>query len=240
MSSRRRKAVEAGLRAQRLIKNFTMKLIVISPEGDEAREVPVLMAMLAAGLERYHVRKPNWSREKLADWLGKLPERWRSRLVLHQHHELVDELKLGGRHWRDDGTALLEPPAVSMAPFHGLDRIGPHGVASRSCHDLATLRASLGRYDSVLLGPVFPSISKQGHGPNGMLSLNELYHLLRHRTPTQKHTQVIALGGLTAANAPRCRNFGFDGVATLGAIWQSPDPVRAFTEIQSAIAYHAT
>lgn len=217
-----------------------MKLIVISPEGDDAREVPALMAMLAAGLERYHVRKPAWSREKLAEWLRALPERWRVKLVLHQHHEFVDEFKLRGRHWRDDGTALLEPPAVSMAPFNGMERMAPGIFASRSCHDLETLRASLGRYDSILLGPVFPSISKKGHGPDGALCLNELYQLLRHRTSYQKHTEVVALGGLTAVTAPRCRNFGFDGVATLGAIWKSADPVRAFTEIQSAIAYHAT
>jgi thiamine-phosphate pyrophosphorylase len=217
-----------------------MKLIVISPEGDDEREVPALMAMLAAGLERYHVRKPAWPREKLAEWLRGLPQRWRSRLVLHQHHDFVDEFKLRGRHWRDDGTVLLEPPAISMTPFDAPDRVGPGALSSRSCHNLKTLRASLGRYDAVLLGPVFPSVSKQGHRPNGEICLNELYQLLRHRTVHQKHTEVIALGGLTPARAPRCRNFGFDGVATLGAVWHSPDPVRAFTEIQSALVYHAT
>jgi thiamine-phosphate pyrophosphorylase len=198
------------------------------------------MAMLAAGLVRYHVRKPAWPREKLEAWLRSLPERWRSRIVLHQHHELVEELKLCGRHWRDDGTALLEMPEVSMAPFSQVDRMVPGIFSSRSCHDLAALRASLGRYDAVLVGPVFRSVSKHGHGPNGDLNLNELYQLLRHRTAHQKHTEVIALGGLTPVNAPRCRNFGFDGVATLGSVWQAADPVRAFTEIQSALAYHAT
>lgn len=217
-----------------------MKLIVISPEGDDVREVPALMAMFAAGLVRYHVRKPGWSKEKLASWLNMLPERWRSRFVLHQHHDLVDEFKLLGRHWRDDGTALLEPPAASMAPFSQIDRTVPGIFSSRSCHDLETLRMSLGKYDGVLLGPVFPSISKTGYEPDGEIDLTELYQLLRHRTSYQKHTEVIALGGLTPANATRCRNFGFDGVATLGAIWLAPDPVRAFTEIQSAISYHAT
>ncbi|MGC4072237.1 MAG: thiamine phosphate synthase [Nibricoccus sp.] len=213
---------------------------MISPEGEDVREVPVLTAMLAAGLERYHVRKPSWSRDMLAEWLQSLPERWRGKLVLHQHHDLVDEFKLCGRHWRDDGTALLEPPAISVAPFKGMDRSSPGVWASRSCHDLETLRSLLGRYDSILFGPVFPSISKLGYKPSGTLSLNELYQMLRHRTSYQKHTEVIALGGLTAATAPRCRNFGFDGVATLGAIWQSADPLRAFSEIQSAIDYHAT
>jgi thiamine-phosphate pyrophosphorylase len=218
-----------------------MKLIVISPEGDDVREVPALMAMLAAGLERYHVRKPAWSREKLEGWLRSLPVRWRSRLVLHQHHDFVEGMKLGGRHWRDDGTALLDPPAVSTAPFEAeVSEENWMPFASRSCHDLEALRSALGKYDTVLLGPVFASVSKVGHGPSGTISLNELYQLLRHRTAHQRRTEVIALGGLTPGNAARCRNFGFDGVATLGSVWQSPDPVRAFTEIQSALTYHAT
>lgn len=218
---------------------MSMKIVVISPEGDDPREIPSLMAMMAAGLERYHVRKPAWSCEKLEGWLRGLPERWRARLVLHQHHELVDVLKIGGRHWRDDGTALLEMPAASVSPFVAAEPRATHGLfLSRSCHDLASLRKAMGHYDSVLLGPVFSSISKKGHGPSSALNLNELYQLLRRRTPAQRRTAVIALGGLTAATAPRCRNFGFDGVASLGAIWQSADPVRTFTEIQSALAYH--
>jgi thiamine monophosphate synthase len=31
---------------------------------------------------------------------------------------------------------------------------------------------------------------------------------------------------------------GFDGVALLGAVWSAPDPVRAYSDVQSAIAVH--
>src|SRR5580704_15973511 len=86
-----------------------MKLVVISPEGDDPRETAVLGALLAAGLERYHVRKPHWPAAQLEAWLHTLPADWHSRLVLHQHHELVAKFGLLGRHWRDGDSLGAQP-----------------------------------------------------------------------------------------------------------------------------------
>ena len=47
-----------------------MRIIVISPESSDAREVPAMQGFLAAGLERYHVRKPAWSEAELEAWLA--------------------------------------------------------------------------------------------------------------------------------------------------------------------------
>jgi thiamine-phosphate pyrophosphorylase len=182
--------------------------------------------MFAAGLPRYHLRKPSWSRDRLDRWLRQLPVAWRTRVVLHQHHELVDVLDLGGRHWRDDDDAPATPPRNGK-------------LASRSCHDLATLRTALGHYDAVLFAPVFPSISKPGRAPSPHVSFVELSSLLNHRSPLERRTSVVALGGITPETAPRALAFGFDGVAALGALWQSPDPFRAFLDLQSSPASHA-
>lgn len=203
-----------------------MKPIVLSPEHEDPREVAVLGDLFAAGLERYHVRKPAWSHDQLAAWLRALPIAWHPRLVLHTHHELVAPLALGGRHWRDDGTAPLVPTRDGK-------------LTSRSCHDLATLRTALGRYDAVLFAPVFPSLSKPGHGPRDDVSFEELTALLATRSAAERRTRVLALGGITADTAPRALALGFDGVAALGAIWQAADPVRAFSELPSSLACHA-
>lgn len=199
-----------------------MKLVVITPETLEPRETAVLAALFAAGLERCHVRKPSATRDELAAWLRALPARFHARLVLHQHHDLAGQFGLGGRHWRDDGNAPTLPPTDS-------------GFTSRSCHDLASLRAALGHYDSICFGPVFPSLSKPGHGPRADFPEQELAALLATRTVSERRTTVLALGGITAKNIPRCRARGFDGVAVLGTIWQSADPVAAFRQLQSAI-----
>jgi thiamine-phosphate pyrophosphorylase len=231
-----------------------MKLVVISPEHDDPREIAVLGALFAAGLERYHVRKPHWPAAQLETWLRALPAEWRSRLVLHSHHELVEKFNLGGRHWRDEkgGATCLPAEALPVLPRLGEvgAKAGPHAALSalrstrstfisRSCHDLATLRAALGHYDSVFFGPVFPSISKPGHGPSNNFSSTELSLLLNSRTANERRTTVLALGGVTAERLPQVRALGFDGIAVLGAVWQADDPVAAFCEMITACAGEA-
>jgi thiamine-phosphate pyrophosphorylase len=202
-----------------------MKLVVITPEAIDPREPAVLAALFAAGLERCHVRKPAASRAALAAWLRAVPAEFHPRLVLHQHHELAEEFALGGRHWRDDAHAPLLPPAG-------------RGLTSRSCHDLGALRAALGCYDAVFFGPLFPSRSKPGHGARATFSPADLCALLAARSAAERATAVIALGGVTAETIARCHALGCDGVAVLGAIWQSPDPVRAFAQLQFSLTRH--
>jgi thiamine-phosphate pyrophosphorylase len=253
-----------------------MKLVCISPEHDDPRETAVLGALFAAGLERYHVRKPHWSVTQLEAWLRALPAEWRPRLVLHSHHELVATLGLGGCHWRGDmvGRVIPNPPLQLCTqesrrvkpPSPRLRRPGDNApylpITSRSCHDLAALRAALGHYDSVFFGPVFSSISKPGYTTELTVQVErgvptcsmknedlnasgrrvpptEISSLLNSRTLGERRTAVLALGGVTAARLPQIRALGFDSVAVLGAVWQADDPVAAFCEIQEAIYAHA-
>jgi thiamine-phosphate pyrophosphorylase len=207
-----------------------MKIVVISPETDDAREIAVMEGLFAAGLERYHVRKPAWPAEWLRTWLGALPVAWRPRLVLHQQHQLVEELGLGGRHWRDmPGNA-----GGSTAPFIGGGQPTAGRLTSRSCHEIPTLLAAFERYDSIFFGPIFPTMSKPGYGPSGSYSPQEISDILNRRTGSQRRAAVLALGGITAETAPRAIGLGFDGVAVLGSIWQATEPVRTFEAIRES------
>lgn len=202
-----------------------MKLVVISPEGYEPREHAVLAELFAAGLERYHVRKPQWTPHVLKNFIRLVPEKWRARLVLHQHHELAHELGCGGVHFKDS--------SVEPALRAGLER----RFTSRSCHALSTLSSALGRFDSVFFSPVFPSISKSEYVPS--VALDEVSAVLGRRSAQQRQTTVIALGGITPANAARCAELGFDGVAVLGALWQAREPVKILEQLQQTLSVHA-
>ena len=194
-----------------------MKLIVISAESEDARELAVLAQLFAAGLTHYHLRKPAWSRTQLAACLRAVPEEFHSRLVLHSHHDLAAEFAIGGLHFRDaDG-----PPSPLLR--------------SRAVHDLATLRTALDRYDRLLFSPVFPSLSKPGRTPDPRIAASDLRAILA----LPRRTEVFALGGIHASRVSACRDLGFDGVAVLGAVWQSADPVRAFHDLQQALLAHA-
>jgi thiamine-phosphate pyrophosphorylase len=216
-----------------------MKLVVISLETDCSRELAVLEELFALGLERYHVRKPSWPSARLASWLREVPAQWHARIVLHSHHELVRELSLGGVHFRDSNPVGSELARAPNAPASGLPTAAEGVWASRSCHDLLTLRASLGRYDSVFFGPVFPSTSKPGYAPRTEISLAEVSSLLAQRSDAERRTAVLALGGITPARVPDVRALGFDGIAVIGAVWHAADPVRAFVELQESLCCHA-
>ncbi|HEY1847593.1 MAG TPA: thiamine phosphate synthase [Opitutaceae bacterium] len=191
-----------------------MQIVVISPDGEDPRETRVLGALIKAGLSRYHVRKPAWTREVLAAWIFSLPRPWRRNLVLHQHHELAVPLGLGGTHERDSGPV--------------------QGGLSRSCHEIAALESCLPLYNSILFGPVFASISKPGYGPSRKFPWVELTGVLRRRS--RSDARVLAVGGVTAEALPKCLELGFDGAAVLGAVWSEPDPAGAYARIRDEAA----
>jgi thiamine-phosphate pyrophosphorylase len=193
-----------------------MQIVVISPESADSREVPAMEGFFAAGLERYHVRKPAWSREALEAWLLHLPSAWRPRIIIHHHHPLAAGLGLGGTHDRSG----------DWGP-------GPLGT-SRSCHQIDTLGLFLRLYKSLLFGPVFPSLSKSGYGPAADFPWKSLKAILGERT--EGDARVLAIGGVTAGGLARCRELGFDGAAVLGAVWNEQDPVAAYAGIRDTAA----
>ena len=201
-----------------------MRLALISPAEDLPDERRILKALFSAGLDRYHLRKPSWDREKTRRWLAAAPATWRKGIVVHGHPDLAAEFGLGGTHWKD-----REAPA-SPPRFEG---------SSRACHSPETLRLSLGRYASVLYGPVFPSISKPGHGPTDQTGLGEVAALLLNRPEASRGTLVYAVGGLSLETLPECQRMGFDGAALLGAVWQAADPLAAFRLLSEATLHHA-
>lgn len=207
--------------------------VVITPERDHPCEHAVLETLFAEGLERCHVRKPHATAGELAAWIARISPRWRSRLILHQHHELVEKYGLGGIHWRDlEGAAGTEAAGRGLRSARFPDA-PPAMFRSRSCHDLATLRASLGVFDSVFFSPVFSSISKPGYAP--ALNHAALADFLHGRMGDEHSTRVLALGGIDAQTAPRALAMGFDGLAVLGAVWQANDPIAAYREIRCSV-----
>jgi len=197
-------------------------LIVISPEDEEEREHAVLVQLFDAGLQSYHLRKPAWNGVQLAAWLRALPTEFHSRIVLHSRHELIGQFALGGLHQRDKAGGILAHTS----------RLG---LRSRAVHDLATLSASLTQYDRVLFSPLFPSISKPGYAPFPAISRDELRTILA----LLRRARVIALGGVDRSKLNTCAELGFDGVAVLGAVWRTADPVKSFCELQQALLEYA-
>ena len=214
-----------------------MKLLLISPEDHDERELPALPRLFAAGLAHYHLRKPSWERTRLAAHLRAIPAELHPRIILHSHHDLAADFAVGGLHFRDSAgrAGPPGPPRASCMPYAQSGAPGvralPPPFTSRACHDLPSLLLRVGHCSRVLLSPVFPSISKPGHAPSPSLAHATISFALEARTPAQRQTEVVALGGVDATRIPAVRALGFDAAGVLGAVWLRPDPVAAFNEL---------
>ncbi len=193
-------------------------IIVITPEDEVPGELRTVKKLFEAGLPRLHLRRHDWSAADFRDWIGEVPKKYRSRIVVHGHPELVAEFGLAGLHLQSGkGRAPRMPEGLPL---------------SRSCHDYAELSHGPKDCEYATLGPVFPSISKRGYAPRR--TPEEFGAIVAYWKTENKGHPVVALGGITPENAPVARRLGFDGIAVVGAVWESERPVEAFKALRAA------
>jgi thiamine-phosphate pyrophosphorylase len=198
------------------------RLVVITAPTALPDEVSLLTALLAAGLERLHLRKPGWPAGQVEKLIQALPPQFYTRLVLHGHPGLVRRYGLGGLHLPASQRAARRQP-----------RLRPGQTLSTSFHTLAEISRHRRRYDYVFLSPLFDSISKAGYASSFDLAAVQVF-LQRLAGRAGYRPPVVALGGIDFQTITLARQAGFAGAAVLGSIWQSTNPVAALRQLEAA------
>ena len=188
-------------------------IILISPPSAKNGEIEMLDEFFDAGLQRFHLRKPNFSTDELSKYLEKVSPKNLSKIVIHRAPQLLEQFPLAGYHYTSTENTL-----------------SIKGSVSRSMHKLSELKNFNENLDYVFFGPVYHSISKKGYSPK--ISLSEIFSFFRsgRLEKLNKKPKVFALGGIRKKKTKRLSEVGFDGVALLGSIWGSRDPLRAIKE----------
>jgi thiamine-phosphate pyrophosphorylase len=196
-----------------------MELIVISHPEAIDQEAKLINQLFAAGMKRFHFRKPFATPAELITLLGEIDSAYFNRVVLHQHYELAKQFQI---------SRLHHPAKVRLSAEIAIVERNPSGLSSlsTSIHNLTELQA-LNNYDYAFFSPVFDSISKPGY--KGIIPEN--FSLERGGSITQ----VIALGGINPANICQVRQMNFDGVAALGSVWAAGSPVENFLQLTTAL-----
>ena len=211
-----------------------MKLAVITLPDFFEGETEIVNELFRAGLERLHLRKPGAGRESLEEWIGRIKEEYRPRIILHDHFDLVLQYDLGGVHLNSRNP--LAPQWLTRSGAGDADCgvagkgvVGSAGEAdctggrrfslSRSCHSLEEISDNLAVCDYLFLSPIFDSISKQGYG--AAFDRKELEQAAARQLLQDK---VYALGGVCAENIGTLLQIGFHGAAVLGDLWQAAVP----------------
>ncbi len=207
-----------------------MKVIVVSNFYDIPYEHHVLNLLFCEGLQRYHLRKKNYTEREMRKYLDKIPAVFLPHIILHSHFDLIDEYGLKGAHFTkkfsyQDYQQTLPAYAANTKEnlFHHL---------SFSLHSVQEIKELATVFDYIFLSPIFDSISNRGY--NSKFKVNDLKAFLNSNTP---HPDIIALGGIKAERLPQIIETGFDGLALLGHIWtifeQDQDIVAAVKRFQN-------
>ena len=176
-----------------------MHLIVITEPQFVSNEATIIAQLLHWGVGLIHRRKRESNADELAKLIEAIPTDYHNRLVLHDHFDLATHFALHGLHLNRRNSVL--------PPNH-------KGTVSQSCHTLDEVKACKTKYDYVFLSPVFNSISKLGY--TSAFTPKALSEAKKQSIIDQN---VLALGGITAANIDKVKHYGFGGVALLGDIW---------------------
>lgn len=190
--------------------------IVITTEANYPQEVNWIVSLFKAGMERLHLRKPQWDVQQCKAFISQIPADYHKNIVLHQHHSLLTDFELGGIHLKEKDR---DNSKIDLADFCKTYQLQGKTV-STSFHSIEDIKTKGDYFDYCFLSPVFDSTSKKGYLGKGF----NVMHLPQ---------MVVALGGITTKTIAMANNLGYTGVAVLGGIWQQPSPVEAFKELQN-------
>lgn len=197
-------------------------LLIISDRRQARRPLDELAeAAFAGGCRWFSLREkdlPPAERRALLDALVVLGRRYGATVTVHDDIEAVASSGAAGVHLPSGGS----PDAARARLPRALIGASAHSAAEAS----ALLRAGA---NYVTVSPVFVTASKPGYGPD--LGLEGLAGIV-----AQAPGPVMALGGITAENAPLCLAAGAHGIAVMGEVMRAADPQAAVEAILRAIS----
>jgi thiamine-phosphate pyrophosphorylase len=197
-------------------------LYAITPDladvGDLAARVASALAGGAAAVQYRNKTADAGSRREQAVALARIHAARGALLIVNDDPALAVEVGADGVHvGEDDG-------GVAMAR----EIVGPDRIVGVSCYnDFGRAQAALAAgADYVAFGSFFPSAVK----PDARRADVELLERARGFP-----VPVVAIGGITAANAPTLFRAGADAVAVISALFDAPDVEAAARAIGAVI-----
>lgn len=185
----------------------------------------VLLSAIRNGLTCVQYRDKTASTQERIAWIEEFRDFWPEVPII------VNGDVLAAYRARAHGVHL---PARGTRAEEARDVLGPDAIIGRSIHwdDLVTGALGERELDYVVFGTVFFSESHPG-GP--VAGLRGLKHACTAAESRPSPLPVIAIGGITPANAAMCMAAGAAGVAVIRSISDAPDPGLATSELAKAI-----
>jgi len=188
-------------------------IITFSPEQSVEQETLIVNQLLEKGIDLFHIRKYGLSDDAMLDYINAIDAPYRNRLVLHSHFHLAKENGIGRLHFNEMYRAKKEELKYADA-----------FVLSTSVHSIEVFNGLGKTWAYAFLSPIFSSISKPGYGAG-----NSVFDSLQCRNNV--NVSLIGLGGIDRQNYKKVLDAGADGIALLGGIWKSGNPIDVLSAL---------
>lgn len=201
-----------------------MNLILITNPENISQEPQVVTALFEHGLERLHLRKPGMSTLEMRKYIEAIPAHFHKLIVIHSHHRLALTYALGGIHLTN---VHRRRKLSNWLRLRWIKWRRKSLLITASYHKLNHVYTDKGRYNYVLLGPIFERPSgKFGNGFNAVSLKTAL---------SKNAVNVIARGGILPKSMPQLKQLGFAGVAFQQLVWKAADPVKEFLHLAAQL-----
>lgn len=198
----------------------------LSPPNELTAEQAILQIAgraAAAGVDWIQVREKDLGGRALADLVSALLRRAsRARILVNDRLDIAFVVGAGGIHLGGQGL-----PVAAVQRWRRLHAPAAFLVGA-SCHSLDEAQAAeRDGADYIFFGPVFSTPSKAAFGPaQGAERLAEVAGAVS--------TPVVAIGGITPANAAACIAAGASGVAAIRWFQEQGDLADRVAELRAA------
>lgn len=222
-------------------------IIIISNPTPIENETAIVNQLFENGLELFHVRKYDYSKSEVENYINNINENHYSRLVLNSYHKLANQFNIKRLHFSERDRLSKTENDFKQLVEDGF-------ILSTSVHSVEEFNTLSSCFSYAFLSPVFDSISKTdykakifdlkeyvastplSHRNPNPVSANDVFTEQRWLSGAEaklqrqsiKKTKLIALGGITPENYKTALEMGFDGVALMGSIWQSENKVENY------------
>jgi thiamine-phosphate pyrophosphorylase len=196
---------------------------IVDVESLHRHDVPLedyVRALLAAGIEILQLRDKLGAPQEILENAGVLSPLLAGTQCLPVMNDRADLAVLAG--WRAVHVGHRDLPPEAVRQVFGPAREGSVvvGVSTHSPEQVSA--ADTGSADYIAVGPVFATATKTDAEP-----VIGLEGVRRARELTQK--PIVAIGGITQANACAVLEAGADSVAVIGALLARPAAVEKGT-----------
>ena len=189
-------------------------MIVVTSPTPVNKEAAIINAMFDNGLELLHIRKPDATVQEVRLLIGGIDSRNYQQLALHQYHEIAFDYGINRLHFKEAERLNQCERQLNSLKQNGY-------MLSTSVHSWESYETLTPTFCYAFIGPVFNSISKEGYNAMKYIELD-----------SNNSVKRIAIGGISKEKLNSKILKAFDGVAVLGAIWLSDEPLNEFKLLQ--------